>query len=231
MQEIAQALAALADEEYARFHRRLIPTVSPETVLGVRLPVLRKFAKEFARSGDKDVSAFLAALPHGYYDENNLHGLLINEMKNFNQAVAALDAFLPYVDNWATCDLLIPKVFRKYRQELLPHIQRWLRSEHLYTTRFGVGMLLKFYLDDAFRPEYLRWVADIRRDEYYVQMMMAWFFAEALAKQYAAALPYIEQRRLPEWVHRKTIQKAIESFRISDAQKAYLRSLKGTGKC
>ena len=165
-------------------------------------------------------------LPHRYYEENNLHGLLLSAMPDYDAVVAALEAFLPHVDNWATCDLLSPKVFRKHPSELPGQIRRWVADPHPYTVRFGLGMLLSFYLDEAFRPEYLDLAAGVRREEYYVKMMVAWYFATALAKQYAAALPYVEERRLDRWTHNKTIQKAVESYRITPEQKAYLRSLR-----
>ena len=165
-------------------------------------------------------------LPHKYYEENNLHGFLIETMKDYNQVIAALDAFLPYVDNWATCDLMSPKIFKKHLPELREQIQVWMASSHTYTIRFGIEMLMSFYLDEQFQPEYLDWVADVQSEEYYVNMMIAWYFATALAKQYDAALPYIQQHRLEPWTHNKAIQKAIESYRITDEQKDYLRSLK-----
>ena len=224
MMDVQQELFALQDPAYRAFHSKLMPTVDPECIIGVRTPQLRKFAKAFAKT---DAAAgFLRELPHRYYEENNLHGFLIESMREFDSAIAALDAFLPYVDNWATCDLMRPKVFLKQRDRLLPHIRRWMASTHPYTIRFGIEMLMVHFLDDAFRPEYLDWVADLRSDEYYVNMMIAWFFATALAKQYDAALPYLEKNRLAVWTHNKTIQKAVESDRISTEQKSYLRAQK-----
>lgn len=217
-------LFALADPAYQSFHCRLMPTVDPARVLGIRTPALRLFAKTFAKEGRAD--AFLSQLPHIYYEENNLHGMLISQMKDYDQTVAALDAFLPYVDNWATCDLLSPKAFQKRPAALLPKIRQWMASSHCYTVRFGIGMLLKFYLDEAFQPEQLAWVAAVSSEEYYVNMMIAWYFATALAKQYDAALPYLLEGKLGNWTHNKAIQKAIESYRITDTQKAYLRTLK-----
>ena len=201
-----------------------MPTVDPDTVIGVRMPALRKLVKDFAET--PEAAEFLKALPHRYYEENNLHGLLISAMRDYDRAVAALDAFLPYVDNWATCDLIRPKVFQKHLPELLEKIQVWLASDHTYTVRFGLEMLMTCYLDDAFRPEYLELAAGVRSGEYYVNMMIAWYFATALAKQYDAALPYLRERRLDPWTHNKAIQKAIESCRVTDEQKAYLRTLK-----
>lgn len=217
-------LLAMQDLPYRDFQCRLMPTVDPSAVIGVRTPALRAFAKSI--DGTPEAAAFLAALPHRYYEENNLHGFLIERMRDYDACIAALDAFLPHVDNWATCDLMTPKVFRKHLHELLGPIRNWLASDQTYTVRFGIEMLMCFYLDDAFLPDYLGWVADVRSDEYYINMMIAWYFATALAKQYDAALPYLTERRLAPWTHNKTIQKAIESYRITDAQKAYLRALK-----
>ena len=225
VEQIVQArLFALQDTEYRDFQCRLIPNVDPNTVIGVRTPELRKFAKDFAK--EPEAAEFLRILPHRYFEENNLHGFLIERMKDYDRVIAALDAFLPFVDNWATCDQLRPGVFAKRPPQLREQIQIWMASGHTYTVRFGIEMLMCLYLDDAFLPEYLDWVAAIRSDEYYANMMTAWFFATALAKQYDAALPYIEERRLAPWTHNKAIQKAVESYRIADAQKAYLRSLK-----
>lgn len=223
-QSVQAQLLAMQDLKYRDFQCRLMPTVPPETVIGVRTPALRKYAKAFAKTPES--AEFLKILSHSYYEENNLHGFLIESMKDYGQAVAALDAFLPYVDNWATCDLMRPRVFQKHLPELLGDIRRWMASDHPYTVRFGIEMLMTFYLDEHFCPEYLDWVAAVESGEYYVNMMVAWYFATALAKQYAAALPYIEGRRLEPWTHNKAIQKAIESYRITDAQKGYLRTCK-----
>ena len=226
-QLVRARLYAMQDLPYRDFQCRLVPTVAAEAMIGVRTPELRKFARAFAKT--PEAAEFLTSLPHRYYEENNFHGFLIESMKDFGQAVAALDIFLPYVDNWATCDLMRPKVFRKNLPELLIAIRRWLTSEETYTIRFGIEMLMTFYLDEEFQPEYLNWVAELKSEEYYVNMMVAWYFATALAKQYGAALPYIQERRLAPWTHNKTIQKAIESYRITDDQKAYLRTLKVKG--
>ena len=217
-------LFALQDLEYRAFHSRLMPTVDPETIIGVRTPELRKLARGFAR--EPEAAAFLQTLPHRYYEENNLHGFLIETIKDFDQCIGALDAFLPYVDNWATCDLMSPKVLKQDLPRLLTHIRRWMASGHVYTIRFGMEMLMRYYLDEAFRPEYLDWVAAVHSEEYYVNMMIAWFFAEALAKQYDAALPYLLKHRLDVWTHNKALQKARESYRITPEQKAYLKTLK-----
>ena len=217
-------LFEMQDLKYRDFQCKLIPTVDSETVIGVRTPDLRKFAKSFAKT--PEAAEFLKILPHKYYEENNLHGFLIENMKDYGQIVVALDAFLPYVDNWATCDLICPKAFKKHLPELIQQIKIWIASSQTYTIRFAIGMLMTFYLDEQFRLEYLGLVASVRSEEYYVNMMIAWYFATALAKQYDAALPYIQQRCLAPWVHNKAIQKSIESCRITDEQKACLRSLK-----
>lgn len=217
-------LFALQDLKYKEFQCRLMPTVASERVIGVRTPELRKLAKELFK--EPETEEFLKLLPHQYYDENNLHGFLIEQIKDYNAAVTAIDAFLPYVDNWATCDLISPKVFKKHRPELLNEIQRWMASECTYTIRFGIGMLLTHFLDEDFAPEHLGWVAGIHSEEYYVNMMIAWYFATALAKQWDAVIPYIRQHRLDKWVHNKAIQKAVESYRVTDEQKAELRTLR-----
>lgn len=222
--EIQTRLFKLQDPNYKNFQSKLIPTVNPDTVIGVRTPALRKLAREL--SGEPEIGEFLKLLPHAYYEENNLHGLLIAAVRDYDTVMDLLEKFLPYVDNWATCDLISPKVFQKHRPELYGAIRRWLKSGRTYMVRFGIGMLMSFYLDDAFRPEILELVAAVRSPEYYVNMMIAWFFATALAKQYDAALPMIQNRKLEKWTHNKTIQKAIESYRIGGQQKTYLRSMK-----
>ena len=221
---IRETLFSLRDEKFAAFQARLIPNVAPERIIGVRTPALRKLAKTLRGSGEAE--EFLKALPHDFFEENNLHAFLLCEMKDFDACVQAVEDFLPYVDNWATCDQMSPGVFRKNKQALLPYIRCWIASERCYTRRFGTGMMMSHFLDEDFREEYLRLVSDIRSEEYYVNMMIAWYFATALAKQYEAALPYLENRRLDPWVHNKTIQKAVESFRVSDEHKACLRALK-----
>ena len=223
-QSVQARLFELRDPKYRDFQCKLMPTVDPDTVIGVRTPELRKLAKTFRK--EPEAAEFLKILPHKYYEENNLHGFLIETMKDYGQVIAALDAFLPYVDNWATCDLMRPKIFRKHLPELREQIRRWMASDHVYTIRFGIEMLMTFFLDDQFQPEYLDWVAGVHSEEYYVNMMIAWYFATALAKQYDASLPYLRERCLEPWTHNKTIQKAIESYRITDEQKAYLRSMK-----
>ncbi len=224
MTPLQEKLFAMQDVPYGDFNAKLMPAVPRECVIGVRTPALRALAKE--RRGTPEADAFLAALPHRYFEENNLHAFLLEGIRDAQAAIDAVDAFLPYVDNWATCDQLRPKAFAKHPPQLLPKVRRWLASEKPYTVRYGIGVLLSYYLDDAFAPEQLQWAAQVRWDEYYVNMMLAWYFATALAKQWDAAAPYMAERRLPVWVHNKTIQKAVESRRISEEQKAYLRSLR-----
>ena len=216
-------LFALQDPGYREFHARLMPTVDKVRIIGVRIPALRSLARSI--SGTPEAEAFLQTLPHEYYEENNLHAFLIAGGKDFTETVAAVEAFLPYIDNWATCDSLRPRIFARHKEALLPYIRRWLASEHPYTVRFGIEMLLCHYLDEAFDPVYLQWAA-IDHGDYYVRMMVAWYFAEALAKQYDAALPWLTHHQLPLWVHNKAIQKAVESRRITPAQKEFLRTLR-----
>ena len=223
---ITEKLFLLRDEKYAEFQSRLTPGIPPELFIGVRVPELRALAKELIKTAPDEVSRFLAALPHKFYDENMLHGLLISEVKDFGECVRLLDEFLPFVDNWAVCDITSPGCFKKHRAELLSHIRRWCASDEVYTARFGMEMLMSHYLDKDFLPEYLDIPAGVISEEYYVNMMIAWFFATALTKQWDAALPYIKEKRLSPWVHNKSIQKATESRRISDERKEYLRSLK-----
>lgn len=223
-EDLEQKLFTLQDLKYKAFHCRLMPTVDPSRVIGVRTPALRTLAKEFAKQ--PEAAQFLSNLPHDYYEENNLHGFLISAIKDPKEAISELDRFLPYVDNWATCDMISPKSFRKDSPLILPKIRAWLSDSRTYTIRFGIGMLMEFYLDKRFSPEYLSWVADVCNEEYYVKMMIAWYFATALAKQYDSALPYLTEHRLPAWTHNKTIQKAIESNRIPSETKTFLRTLK-----
>lgn len=221
---VRQRLEALADESNADFLSRLLPGIERETVLGVRMPALRALAKELR--GTDEAAAFLAALPHRYLDENNLHALLINELAGYEDALAAVDAFLPYVDNWATCDALRPKAVKKKLADFRGRIDGYLASAAPYTVRFGIEMLMCHYLDAAFSAKQNEQVASIRSEHYYIRMMQAWYYATALAKQWDTTIPLLEQRRLEPWTHAKTIRKAIESYRISDEKKAYLRTLK-----
>lgn len=226
MTPIQERLFALQDLSYRAFQSKLMPTVDPSRVIGVRMPALRQLAKEIAAE-PQTAAEFLALPEHEYYEENNLHGLLINGMKDFEECIAALDAFLPQVDNWATCDLLKPGSFKKAtKEQLLPHVRRWLASEHTYTCRFGVGVLMNYYLDEAFEPRFLEWVGTIRSEEYYVNMGIAWYFATALAKQWEEAVKWVEEGKLEKWVLNKTVQKARESYRVGEKRKEYLKKLK-----
>ena len=226
---IRARLFEMQDVPYRDFTAKLLPTVSPERIIGVRTPDLRSYAAELSKT--EDAAAFMAALPHRYHEENTLHGFLIGRIADYDACVAALDAFLPYVDNWATCDSIRPRCFKRNLSRLIGEIRRWMVSEQTYTVRFGVEMLMCFYLDGAFDPVYLDWVAALRSEEYYVNMMIAWFFATALAKQWDAALPVIEARRLDPWVHNKAIQKAVESYRIPADRKNLLRTRKIVRNC
>lgn len=222
--EIQRRLFELQDLKYKEFSYKLMPTLNPDTVIGVRTPALRKLAKEYSRT--PQAQEFLAILPHKYYEENNLHGFLIEAIRDYGTAIGAMEAFLPYIDNWATCDLMSPKAFKKHLPELYEKIKIWLKSDRTYTIRFGIGMLMNFYLGEAFLPEMPELVAGIRSEEYYINMMIAWYFATALAKQPETAMPFIQEHRLEKWTHNKAIQKAIESYRVSNETKAYLRTLK-----
>jgi 3-methyladenine DNA glycosylase AlkD len=238
-EEIRQSLIRKQDMQYRDFQAKLIPTLDPKTIIGVRMPDLRKLAKNLQREMQKemqktpknsliaeDLQEFMHELPHQYYEENLLHGCFIETIRNYDECIRELELFLPYVDNWAVCDLISPKILGQYREKLLVQIKQWMASEHTYTVRFGIGMLMRYYLEEDFQPEYPEWVAEVTSDEYYVNMMRAWYFATALAKQYETVLPYIENHRLDVWTHNKTIQKAVESYRISAEQKTYLKSLK-----
>ncbi len=222
--EIRETLFSLRDEGYKSFQVKLIPTVSPDSVIGVRTPELRKLAKEYAKRDDIDT--FLRSLPHKYFDEDQLHAFIISNIKDYEICMKEVKLFLPYINNWATCDQLSPQVFKKHRNELLDEIKLWIRSDEIYIVRFGLGMLMQHFLEEDFDPSYLEMAAKLRSDEYYVNMMIAWYFATALAKQYDEALPYIEGRKLSLWTHNKAIQKAVESYRISPKQKEYLKELR-----
>ncbi len=217
-------LISLADEEYKRFQTALIPTVDPCKVIGVRVPRLRTLAKQSHTIGYDLI--FCEKLPHRFYDEDNLHGVFISDITDYWEAIKALDRFLPYVDNWATCDLIVPKAFKNRPRDLITKVIEWISSNHTYTIRFGIGVLMRYYLDDGFLTDYLYMVARIKSDDYYVNMMMSWYFATALAKQYVFTIRLLEDHVLPCWVHNKTIQKAIESYRITPEQKKYLKTLK-----
>ena len=224
MTDILNELNQIRDEKYADFQRKLIPTIPPESVMGVRTPALRKMAAELVKQGRQQ--EIYGELPHGYFEENQLHAFLISGEKDFEKCMEELERFLPFTNNWATCDQMSPKVFKKHRPKLLPRVKKWIRSDKVYTVRFAVKVLMDHFLDEEFKEEYMKMVAELRSKEYYVNMMIAWYFATALAKQYDKAKVFIEEKRLDPWVHNKTIQKAVESFRITDEKKAYLKTLK-----
>lgn len=223
-EQLQKELFALQDQKYRDFHSKLLPGIDKGSIIGIRTPVLRKFSKEYAER--EDAGKFLQDLPHQYYEENNLHMMVITGIKAYDECLEEIKKFVPYINNWATCDLPLPKCFSKHKEELLPQIREWIASDHTYTIRYGLGTLMSLYLDEDFKPEYLELAASVRSEEYYVNMMIAWYFATALAKQWETTVPYIEQRKLPQWVHRKTIQKAVESYRITPEQKTYLKSFR-----
>ena len=222
--DLYRKLYDLQDLKYRDMQIKIIPTVEPESVIGVRTPELKSIAKDILKDGN--YKGFLEELPHRYFEENQLHAFIISGIKDLNECMEDLETFLPYVDNWATCDQMSPKIFRKHKDLLLTHIIEWIDSEKTYTVRFGVGMLMEHFLDDDFDPLYPEMVAKLRSEEYYVNMMIAWYFATALAKQYESILPFIEEKRLDDWTHNKAIQKSLESRRITEEQKLYLKSLK-----
>ncbi len=222
--EIQKKLIELKDDTYREFQCKLVPNISKETILGVRTPALRAFAKEL--KGTKEAEEFLKELPHKYYEENLLHFFLISFIKDFDECAKAVEEFLPYVDCWPVCDQASPKVFAKNHEKLLPLIQTWIASDHVYTKRFGIRMLMNEFLGEDFKSKYLEWVSKVEGEDYYIKMMVAWYFATALAKQYDESVVYIEERRLEPWTHKKAIQKAVESFRVSEEHKQYLKTLR-----
>jgi 3-methyladenine DNA glycosylase AlkD len=222
--EIREELFKHRDIKYRDFQVKLIPGTDPDDMIGVRTPELRKLAKQYAKA--EDIDEFLNDLPHKYFDENQLQAFIISGMKDYDLCMERLCDFLPYVDNWATCDQMSPKIFKKHKEELLKKIDEWIISDKTYTVRFAIGMLMEHFLDDDFDMKYPEMVAKVRSDEYYINMMIAWYFATALAKQYDSIIPYIEEKKLDDWTHNKAIQKSIESYRITSEQKEYLRSLK-----
>ena len=224
MKKILDELFSLQDEEYREFNSKLIPTVSKENVIGIRIPVLRKYEKEIRNS--EKAKEFLNSLPHKYTEEYNLHALLLENIKSYEDTIKALNDFLPFVDNWATCDIMSIKIFKKYLDILPGQLDIWLNSSHTYTIRFAIKMYMSYYLDENFDVAYMTKISKIQSDEYYVNMMLSWYFATALAKQYKTAIKFLEENKLSQWVHNKTIQKAIESYRITDEQKTYLKTLK-----
>ena len=220
----------MQDLKYRDFHSKLMPTVDKEKVIGVRIPQLRKYASSFLKlSSWEEINDFMHTLPHQYYEEDNLHAFIIEKIKDYEECINALNAFLPYVDNWATCDMMNPKVLKKESERLLEQVKVWLKAKETYVVRFAMGCLMNYYLDEYFTEECANLVAEVQSDEYYIQMMQAWYFATALAKQYDAVLPYLLEHKLSMWVHNKTIQKAVESYRITTEQKDYLKTLKRKG--
>ncbi len=224
MNNLIRDLYNLQDKKYKELQSKILPTLDPNTIIGVRTPDLKKYAKTLFK--ENNYQDFINSLPHKYYEENQLHAFIISEIKDYNECLNSLNKFLPYVDNWSTCDQSTPKVFSKHLDKLIKEIKVWIKSKETYTIRFGVSMLMRNYLDDHFKVEYLDLVSKIESKEYYVNMMRAWFFATALAKQYKDTVPYIENHKLDTWTNNKTIQKAIESYRITDEQKSYLRTFK-----
>ena len=224
LKAIQDKLYALQDTKYRDFQGKLIPTVDPKTIIGVRTPDLRTLAKELAKQ--EDIGTFLDTLPHTYFDENQLHAFILSELKDYNQCIERVKEFLPYIDNWATCDSFTSKVFGKHPDELLKAIDGWIVSNHTYTVRYAIRMLMAFFLDERFKPEYAQMVAAVKSEEYYIKMMIAWYFATALAKQYDATIGFIRNRRLAPWTHNKAIQKAVESYRVSEEHKQHLKTLK-----
>lgn len=221
---LEEKLFSMQDKDYRAFSSKLMPGISSDTVIGVRTPQLKSLAKELLKN--KEYEGFLSVLPHRYFEENQLHGFIISGLSDYDEVILQLERFLPCVDNWATCDQLRPKIFKKHRNRLIEDIKKWILSSDTYTVRFGVGMLMCHFLDEDFCEEYLRWVSEIRSEEYYINMMLAWYFATALAKQYDKAVLYLENRKLGDMVHNMTIRKASESYRVSDEHKAYLKKLK-----
>ena len=221
---VYEMLLGAKDDKYREFQAKLVPNVSPDTIIGVRTPDMRKIAKEVFNSPEKE--EFLKELPHKYYEENLVHFFIIAMIKDFDECIEKVEEFLPYVDCWPVSDQATPKSFKKNHEKLLPYIKKWIADEHVYTARFGIRMLMNEFLGDDFKEEYLEIVSSKKGDDYYLKMMVAWYFATALAKKYEESVKYIEERKLDEWVHRKAIQKAIESFRVSEEHKEYLRSLR-----
>ena len=222
--DIRKELKKLQDKGYRDMQVTIIPTVEADSIIGVRTPALRQLAKELSKR--EDVSKFIEDVPHKFFEENQLHAFILSGMKDAESCIRLVDEFLPYVDNWATCDQMSPKIFKKHKQLLLEYVDKWIRSDHTYVKRFAIGMLMEHFLDEDFKTSYLTKVSKIRSEEYYVNMMIAWYFVTALAKQYDATLPFIEKQKLDKWTHNKSIQKAVESYRITPEQKEYLKTLK-----
>ena len=225
MTHLQEELFKLQDTGYRDFNSSLIPGVDKEKVIGIRTPVLRKFAKEYAKSSGEN-EKFMRELPHEFYEENNLHMMLIGQIKGYDECISEIEKFLPYIDNWSTCDLPLPKCFDKNKEDILERAKKWIVTDKTYVIRYGIGVMMRLFLDADFKEEYIQLVASVKSEEYYVNMMIAWYMATALAKQWDAAVPYIQKRRLSEWLHRKSIQKAVESYRITQEQKEYLKGLR-----
>ena len=221
---VEEELFKLQDKKYQKLQVNLVPNVDKEKIIGVRVPEIRKLAKKY--KNDDSVNEFLKELPHKYYDENLLHGLIISEIKDYDRCIEEVEMFLPYVDNWAVCDTMSPKIFAKNKDKLIIIIKKWIKSSELYTCRFGIRMLMNHFLKEDYKKEYLELPAAIHTDEYYLKMMIAWFYATALAYRWDDTIKYLDEKKLDKWTHNKTIQKAIESYRITDSQKDYLRKIK-----
>ena len=221
---IYERLLSYQDEKYKDFQSKLVPNIDKKTIIGVRTPQMRKIVKEIY--GTKEATICLQTLPHQYYEENLIHFFLISKIKDFDECVKEVEKFLPYINCWPVCDQTTPLVFKKNHDKLLPLIKKWINSNHVYTARFGMRMLMNEFLNDDFKEEYLEWVSSKSGDDYYLKMMAAWFFATALAKQYNATIKYIKNRCLDPWIHQKTIQKAVESYRVSDEHKEYLKKFR-----
>ncbi len=224
MNQVYEMLLKVKDDNYKEFQSKLVPNISKESILGVRTPEMREIAKEVFNSSFKD--EFLNDIPHKYYEENIIHMFVVSLIKDFDECINELDKFLKYVDCWPVSDQASPKCFKKNHDKLLPVVKRWISSSHIYTSRFGMRTLMNEYLDKDFKEEYLELVSNVKGDDYYLKMMQAWYFATALAKQYDSTIKYIENHKLDDWVHKKSIQKAIESFRVSDEHKEYLKTLR-----
>ena len=225
--KIKNDLLLIQDKTYKDFHSKLMPTINSDSIIGIRVPVLRDYAKKlFKENSIESLNPFLKNLPHEFYEENNIHAFIIEKINNFDECIFYLEDFLPYIDNWATCDMLNPKIFKNNCEKLLEKIYQWINSDSVYTVRFAIGMLMRYFLDEKFETKYLDLVASINSEEYYINMMRAWFFATALAKQYEQTFPYIKNYSLDKWTHNKTIQKAKESFRISKVQKEELKKFR-----
>lgn len=226
MDSIRKELSEMEDLGYKAFHKKLIPTIDEGRIIGIRTPLLRKYAKDFMKNDSKRAELFLKELPHHYYEENNLHGFLIENIKDFDSALELTKEFLPYIDNWATCDSFSPKIFKKYPDIMFKEAKSWIESTHNYTIRYGIGVFHSNFLDKEFQPEILELISNIKSQEYYVNMMIAWFFSSAIIKQKKAAYPYLEKQTLDKWTHNKTIQKCIDSSRITEEEKNHLRKLR-----